>query len=194
MRALALIVATLAFAPAAAAADPHVTFIGDSVPSAIAQVHDASVILDQGLNVTLELKVCRNLAQRSCTYEGETPPSALDVIRTTGRGLGEVVVINVGYNQQAAGYRGQLDKVIRALKRAKVDHVVWVTLLERNDDYRQMNQVIRKAAKRWPQIDVLDWARLSPGHPWFWDDGLHLNYDGAIALARLVRERILTIM
>lgn len=41
---------------------------------------------------------------------------------------------------------------------------------------------------------MLDWAYLSQGKSWFWDDGLHLNYDGALALARLVRTHVLALL
>ena len=34
---------------------------------------------------------------------------------------------------------------------------------------------------------MLDWVRFSNGHPaWFQPDGLHLTFDGAAALARLL--------
>lgn len=193
LAALLLAACALAGPAAAGVATPHVTFIGDSVPAAIAQISDARRELERGLDVTLELRICRKLAQRSCTYEGETPPSALEVIKTTGSGLGDTVVINVGYNQQAAGYRAQLAKVMRALEHAQVKHVVWLTLLEKNRDYKAINREIRRARSQWQELTVLDWAHLSRDKPWFWNDGLHLNYGGAIALARLVRATVLSI-
>ena len=72
----------------------------------------------------------------SCTYQGETPATALQVIESSGSALGDAVVIMVGYNDSASTYRSGLDQVMRALVRAGVDGVVWVTLGESRDNYR----------------------------------------------------------
>jgi lysophospholipase L1-like esterase len=172
---------------------PRVTFIGDSVAASLLYVDDATRRLRKGFDLHLELKVCRRLVATSCTYQGETPATALQVIESSGSALGDAVVIMVGYNDSASTYRSGLDQVMRALVRAGVDGVVWVTLGESRDNYRLINGVIRKAASRYARLTVADWASLSNGKDWFGSDGLHLEPDGAVALARLIRSKLLAV-
>ena len=173
------------------AGQPRVTFIGDSVPAGLLYAPDARRTLTRGLNMRLDLEVCRRLVAPSCSYQGRTPSTALQVVRATGSGLGRIVVIKVGYNDGASQYRSGLDTVMRALRRAGVDTVVWATLGETRENYRLINGVIRKAASRWPELVIADWAALSRGKAWFGGDGLHLEPDGAMALARLIRAKVL---
>ncbi len=191
---IALVVAlcaTAAASPSGGGAKPRVTFIGDSVAASLLYADAAERTLRRGLDLRLDLKVCRRLVAPSCTYQGETPSTALQVVESTGRSLGEVGVVMVGYNDSASGYRAGLDRVMRAFRRAGVDHVVWVTLGETRENYELINGVIRKARSRWPALEVADWAELSRGKSWFAADGLHLEPDGAMALARLVRAKVL---
>ena len=180
-------------ASGAAKARPRVTFIGDSVAAALNYVSGARRVLGKGLDLHLDLKVCRRLVAPSCTYQGVTPATALQVINSTGRALGETVVIMVGFNDTSSRYRSDLDTVMRALRKARVRSVVWVTLTEARESYRLMNGVIRNAAKRWPQLTIADWASLSAGKDWFAGDGLHLEPSGAMALARLVHGKVLAV-
>ena len=99
----------------------------------------------------------------------------------------------VGYNDSASRYRSGLDRVMRALRKAGVDDVVWVTLGETRANYELINGVIRKASSRWRELTIADWAALSRGKSWFAGDGLHLEPDGAMALARLVRGKVLAV-
>jgi hypothetical protein len=191
---LSLIAITLPGAgEASQAARPKVTFIGDSVAASLLFVPEAKSLLTKGLSLRLDLKVCRRLVAPSCTYQGETPATALEVVRRTGSGLGRVAVIMVGYSDAASQYRAGLDRVMSALRKAGVNDVVWVTLGETRENYELINGVIRKAASRWPELAVGDWAALSRGKPWFAGDGLHLEPDGATALARLIRGKVLAV-
>jgi hypothetical protein len=81
--------------------------------------------------------------------------------------------------------------VIRAALAAGVRGIVWVTLRETRDIYASTNEMIRAEAKRWPQVQIADWHGYSSGRPWFRTDGLHLNSDGAVGLASLVRPLVL---
>ena len=50
-----------------------------------------------------------------------------------------------------------------------------------------MNDVLRDVATRHPELTIVDWNLYSRSHPdWFQDDGLHLGYDGAVAMATLI--------
>lgn len=180
-------VASAASPAAADAARPRVTVIGDSVAASLHYAPGAVRLLGRGLDLRLDLRVCRRLAGPSCAFQGAAPASALEVVRSRGDGLGRVVVIKVGYNEGSAGYARGMADVMAALRRARVRSVVWVTLTEERSVYASTNAVIRAAARRSPRMCVADWARASRGRPWFGSDGLHLNTAGATGLARLVR-------
>jgi hypothetical protein len=175
---------------APAAKELRVTVVADSVGASLDYVTDARKILARGRVLKLDLKVCRRLVQPSCTYRGVKPTSALEAVRGYGRRLGDVLVIKVGYNEGAKGYREGIDRVMRAALKNGVGAVVWVTLRERRDTYRWTNIAIRIAAKRWKQLTVADWARHSKGKPWFASDGLHMTPNGARALARFLNANI----
>jgi hypothetical protein len=169
----------------------EVTFVGDSVPAAIGYVGAAQQELARGLDVDLDLLVCRRLVTTGCRYRGSSPPSALDTIRSAGAGLGDVLVVDVGYNDSDQTYREGMDEVIRAAKAEGVKRIVWVTLRETRENYHWTNVTIRSEAKRWPIIEVADWNAYSQGRPWFGSDGLHLNAAGAEGLATFLRPLIL---
>ena len=183
-----LAVACLAGATAADAAGPvPVTFVGDSVPASITYIPSARAQLRRGLEVRFDLDVCRRLVQASCTYQGSTPSSALESVKSYGNGLGRVLIVNVGYNESADGYRAGIDRIMRAALAQGASGVVWVTLRETRSIYRRTNVAIRTAARRWPQLVVADWNAYSEGKPWFGDDGLHLTATGAASLASFLR-------
>lgn len=165
-----------------------ITVIGDSVPASLLYVPSAQRYLKRGLDISLDLRVCRRLVAASCTYQGSTPSTAYE--RIASGPLGDIVVIDVGYNDSSSSYASDLSRVMRELRRRGVNLVVWVTLREVRDDYRKINAAIRAARKRWPELRVADWNARSRGKPWFADDGLHLNNSGAWGLARLIRDSI----
>jgi hypothetical protein len=76
---------------------------------------------------------------------------------------------------------------MRAAQAQGASGVVWVTLRETIDIYRQTNAAIRAAQRRWPQLVIADWNAYSRGKPWFSSDGLHMGPSGAEALARFLR-------
>ena len=86
-----------------------------------------------------------------------------------------MLIVDVGYNESAAGYREGIDRIMRAAQAQGATGVVWVTLRETRDIYRQTNATIRAAQKRWPQLQVADWNAYSRGKPWFSSDGLHMG-------------------
>ena len=143
------------------------------------------------MNARLDLRVCRRLAQLSCTYDGSTPPSALASVQAAGSSLGQVLVIDVGYNEGASTYRDGMRQLIRTALAHGVKGIVWVTLRETRDIYAWTNTAIRAEARRWPEVRVADWNRFSHGHDWFGGDGLHLNPAGAEGLAELLRPLVL---
>jgi hypothetical protein len=185
----ALVAVLLAAGPATAAEKPRVTVIGDSVQASFSYVPKAVSRLGRGFDLKLDAVVCRRLISSSCTYNGVTPKTALQVIQSKGPALGSVVVMNVGYNEGSGTY--DVNAVMRALRKAKVKSVVWVTLRERRSLYAAINGRIRQAAGRWKGFAVVDWNAASAGKPWFGSDGLHLNSAGAFALSGLLRQKVL---
>jgi hypothetical protein len=185
----AIVAVLLAASPATAATKPRVTVIGDSVQASFGYVPKAVRRLGRGFDLKMDAVVCRRLISASCTYNGVTPKTALQVVQSKGRALGSVVVMNVGYNEASGSY--DVNAVMRALRRAGVDHVVWVTLREKRSVYPAINDRIRQAAGRWKRFSVADWNAISAGKPWFGGDGLHLNAAGAFALSGLIRQKVL---
>jgi hypothetical protein len=190
----ALAVAVLAAASAATAAPakhPRVTIIGDSVSASILYVPEAQRILRHRYDLKLDLAVCRRLVAASCVYQGTQPSTALEVVKARRGHLGRTVVIDVGYSDAASTYKAGLDRVMRALVASGARTVVWTTLRENgNTTYHLINWVIRRSRRRWKQLRVADWNGWSQGHAWFSGDGLHLNGDGAVGLARLIGKTI----
>jgi hypothetical protein len=193
--ALVLLLAALSVSPVAPSADgagraePRVTFFGDSVAGSLAYVPQAREILGDGLDLRLELAPCRRVASLSCPYMGTRPPSVLDVVQTSAPAdLGDIVVVDVGYNETSLNYGGAMATVVQALAARGVDHVVWVELRKQTDNYREIDDAIEAQARRFPQVQVADWDAASKGQDdWFNDDGLHLKAAGAVGLALFLR-------
>jgi hypothetical protein len=169
----------------------HATFIGDSVAQSLHYLPAARRMLGRGMEMRFDLAVCRRLVQRSCTVLGETPPTALEVVRHSGDRLGSVLIVDVGYNDASSTYRDDMEAVLRAARRAGVRGVVWVTLREAGGSYRWINHVIRSEAAAAPNVLVADWNAASAGKPWFKPDGMHLNDQGAEHLATFLRPYVL---
>lgn len=177
-----------------AAADPtRVTMISDSVGAAL--LWDPGPFQDfaAGLDVRGEAFGCRKLVVAGCPYApGVNPPSVLDVIAQLGTELGPIVVIDVGYNDVSDAYSAGLDEVMQALLANGVQRVVWVTLEESEGVWLAINDQIRAAPARWPQLVVADWGPTVTGKPWLFNDTVHLNHDGAVALGQFLRPTVLS--
>lgn len=192
MRALvALVLAAVLgiLAPAAGAAPPRVTVLGDSVQASFEFAPQATRALGRGLDLRVDARVCRRLVRPSCSHQGVTPATALQVVRRRRSALGRVVVVNVGYNDAPSGY--DVQAVLAALRASGVRGVVWVTLRDVRPGYGAINASIRAAAARAPWVRVADWNAHSAGRSWFGSDGLHLSPAGASGLAALLREHVL---
>ena len=171
---------------------PRVTMFGDSIAGSLAYVPEARAVLEDGLDLRLELAPCRRIVSPGCPYQGTRPPSVLDLVQSSSPSeLGNVVVVDVGYNESAVNYDTDMATLANAFAARGVEHVIWTTLREQTDNYRQINGIIRAQARRRPQIQVVDWEAASRGQDWFNADGLHLDAAGAIGLATLLRPYVL---
>jgi hypothetical protein len=127
---------------------------------------------------------CRGLV-RSCTAPAVPvlPPSGLETIRALRGKLGELVVLELGYNDFPA--LPAFDQVMAELHSQGVDRVVWVSLSERRPTYRPVNAALFAARAKWPEIRILDWRAASAGtvHDAWFIDGVHLTPAGKAAFA-----------
>ncbi len=164
-----------------------VTFVGDSVPASIDFVPAARKAIEKGLDVNLDLKVCRRLVAPSCAYQGVTPSTALSAVKSYGTGIGDVLIVDVGYNDYSGTYRDDMQAIIKQANQDGVRGIVWVTMRQARSSYDWTNHVIHSEAKRYPNVVVADWNAISAGKPWFGPDGLHLTDSGATNLAYFLR-------
>jgi hypothetical protein len=115
----------------------------------------------------------------------------LDVVEGAARGS-DVLVVDVGYNDDSALYGQEMAQVIRAAKTDGVKEIVWVNLRETQSLFKRINAVIGTEAQRFPLVQVADWNSWSAGKPWFRSDGLHLTDSGAQGLALMLRVYIVS--
>lgn len=153
---------------------------------------EARDYLARRLDLRVEPLICRKLADPGCGASGiDAPESALATVQRLGSELGPIVVVDVGYNDVSDGYGDRLDRVMGALVAASVQRVIWVTLAEREGVWSQIDDAIRAAPARWPQLEVADWAHASAGRDeWFVDDA-HMNSKGGLAFAEFLRPIVL---
>ncbi len=168
-----------------AARVPEVSVFSDSVGEALDYLPNPTAAVADGWSVVLDLKVCRRLVAAPCP---PNPPSALQSIRSQPGSLGDIVVIDVGYNDWAQVY--DIPQVMRALRARGVRRVVWVNLREAESGYGSINAMIRRAARRDPMIEVADWNGASAGQSWFAADGVHLSPRGGTALAAFLTTQV----
>lgn len=164
---------------------PEATVFGDSVAATFDWVPGTREALAKGLSVRFDLRSCRRLFAPPCP---PNPPGALQSIRSLPGSLGDIAVIDVGYNDWAA--TSDVPRVVRALRARGVRRVVWVTLRETQSSYRQINGEIRQAARRNRHIQVADWNRASRSGGFFAPDRVHLTSSGGWVLARFMRSEI----
>jgi hypothetical protein len=176
---------------AAVTAAPRVTLVADSVGGVLFWQRQARDELGRGIDLRIDIRTCRRLVTEGCVYDGERPPSALDAIRDLGPALGRIAVIDVGYNDAPSGFATGIDRVMRALADAGVEQVVWITLRERRPSWAEINDEIREAQNRWPQLVVGEWALESRDHDDWFEDGIHMNWEGGEAFARFLRPLVI---
>lgn len=170
---------------------PRVTVIADSVFGEVVGHRDSREILSAGFELNIDVGICRRLTGTSCPYEGSPPPTLIDVVHSLGSGIASTVIVEVGYNDYAGAFPQSVEDAIDALLAAGVSRILWVTLAEGRPQYVPMNGVLETVAGRHPEVTLVDWASISRNHePWFVGDGVHLTYDGALGMARLLHSSL----
>ena len=174
------------------AADVRVTVFGDSVATAMQYDPDAKRVLARGIDLQLETAACRRLGDTSCPYDGVRPPNVVDRATQLGTALGPVVVVVVGYNDYEANYAKNIDDAMAAFRKAGVQRVLWATLFEERRSWADMNEMIAAAARKYPEITILDWNALAKQNPsWIQPDASpHLTAAGAEGMATMIEDSL----
>jgi hypothetical protein len=172
-------------------AEARVTVFGDSAATAMAYDPEAKRILGRAIDLRLEVAACRRVGEASCPYDGVRPPNVIERATELGRELGSVVVVIVGYNDYENTYADNMEKALATFQKAGVERVLWVTLRAERQSYVSMNEAIQGAARRFPQLSVLDWNAVSRSHAdWLQPDGIHLTPEGARGMASMVNDAL----
>ena len=180
-------IALLASMPGdARASRPQVTIVGDSVLTGVQYNPTPLAVLTKGIDVRLEIGVCRTLAGVSCPYQGGRVPTLLDLVHEHGDELGRVVLVELGYNDPLATFAQSLEDSISALRAAGVERILWANLSGTDARRLAINSLLAAAAREHPELTVVNWHRVSLSkYSYFQNDETHLRYDGAMVMATL---------
>jgi lysophospholipase L1-like esterase len=130
-----------------------------------------------------------SIGNRNAVFDWPTRINELAALHPT------VAVIELGTND--CGNCGEdldaaIDNLLRPLRHVR--RVVWLTAqteVEFATDLGHVNDALRKATVRWPNLEVLDMGRHFAGHPeWHTGDGVHFNEAGSSELATYIRDAI----
>jgi hypothetical protein len=139
----------------------------------------------------LDIGVCRRLTGVSCPSDGGPVPTLVDVAGTLGPELGPVVLVEVGYNDDHDTFALSVEQSITALLHAGVQHILWANLHGFGPHWGDMNAVLDAAARRHPELTVIDWNGYAGDHwSWFQGDAIHLTHEGAMEMASFFRRAI----
>jgi hypothetical protein len=184
-------VAALALGATAAPAPPHVTVIGDSVLTAVEWNDAPLATLQKGLDVYMDIGVCRTVTGVSCPYEGGRVPTLMDVIAGMGIRLGPTVLVEVGYNDDPSTFGKNVDAAVQAMLRVGVQRILWVNMPASSQHWVDMDNALDTVAKHYGQVTIVDWDQFSHDRwSWFQGDGIHLVYPGALAMAGLLNQAL----
>src|SRR5437764_663256 len=175
----------------AAPAPPRLTILGDSVLTAVEWNDAPLATLQHGFDVYMDIAVCRRIAAPSCPYEGGRVPTLMDVINAMGVRLGPTVLVEVGYNDELATFSQDVDTAIQAMLHAGVQHILWANFPATSNQSVDMDHALEEVASHYGQMTIVDWNGYSRGQgSWFQNDGIHLLYPGALAMATLFNQAV----
>jgi hypothetical protein len=184
----------IAAASGAAATQPTVLLIGDSVATGMSWHDDAIAVMQKKLGVYWDVAICRTIDGTSCPFDGERAPTLLQVVAARGV-VPATVVVEVGYNDPAGAFSAEVDRAMSALVAAGAKHVLWLTFRESRAPYPTLNTLLEQAAARWPQLVLVGWNAASASHSsWFQTDDVHLTPEGGVAMAHLTHAAVMQIV
>jgi Putative Ig domain len=189
------LVLSAAAASARAASLPRVTVISDSIISAVDWNATPTAILEQGIDLQMQVGICRRVEGVSCPFDGGEVPTLVDLVPDLGSSIAQTVIVEVGYNDPADVFPQEVDDAMQVLFRAGVTRVLWVNMREAQGQYPVMNADLLAAAGRYPQLTVIDWNAYSVDHPeWFQTDGMHLLEAGGEGMATLLHNALMQLV
>lgn len=121
------------------------------------------------------------------TKVGRFLDEAIRVIDRRREEIADIAVLNLGnnYGGDEATFASQVEEALDTL--AGVRHVIWVNAAEFTADRAEVNEVLRDAATRHPELVIVDWNSWWAQRRSFTSgDRLHLTEEGARAYATLV--------
>ncbi|MEO1058279.1 MAG: hypothetical protein AAFY28_15315, partial [Actinomycetota bacterium] len=161
--------------------------VGDSVMAGMTASARSSLP-----NHRFDAQVCRRVVSTSCSYQGNRPSTALNVIRANAGAIDRAIVVAAGYNDHTI--TSAIDQVMAEARRQGVPHVVWLTYRVAGSypgELRNHNANLWAKAAQYPDLTIADWAGRSAGRgDWVAGDGLHLNSSGGRAMAQLINEAL----
>ena len=180
-RALALLLAGLALAPASAsAAERSLLVNGDS--------------LAEGTRAYIPPELPGWRVRQSTAVSRHADEGA-DVMRRYGSRLPRVIHVSLGTNDDPGdtdGFRDSIADVMKVAGRARC--VVWANVVRppyRGVSYRGLNRALADEASRRENLRVLNWVRMVRRHPeWLARDGVHVSAAGYRARAKAVARAV----
>jgi hypothetical protein len=175
-RVLALLVAGLALAPPASAAERSLLVNGDS--------------LAEGTRPYIPRELPRWRVMQSAAVSRHASDGD-DVMRRYGSRLPRVIHVSLGTNDDPGdvdGFRDAIADVMRVAGRTRC--VVWANIVRppyRGVSYRGYNRALEEESSRRDNLRVLNWVRMVRGHQeWLAHDGVHVSAAGYRARAEAV--------
>ena len=179
-RVLAVLVAALALAPAASAAEQSLLVNGDSLAEGTTRYIPRELP---------EWRVAQSTAVGRHAREGD------EVMRRYGSRLPHVIHVSLGTNDDPGdldGFRDSIADVMKVAGRARC--VVWANVVRppyRGVSYRGYNRVLADESDRRENLRVLNWVRMVRRHPeWLARDGVHASAAGYRARAKAVARAV----
>ena len=160
-----------------------------AVPSRTAWIEGDSVLLGAADDTRADL--ARDAWRATVApFGGLQLVAAIDVFRNVRPEMGSVAVIELGNNYigDPSAFGAQIDEAMSVLSGM---HVIWLTTALFEPRQAVINDQIWAAARRWRNLDVMDWSATVRADPWaVGPDGLHLTTDGRALMAGMIRQRL----
>ena len=166
--------------------------IGDSVGVSVAGTSTSELpVVTEGMFSTAEFDVLGGRRTQGGSLE-----DGVTAARRVPLGT-DLVVVELGYNDEPAAMAGRIDAVMAALRDRGVGLVLWVDVSERRTSpYEVTNAALRAAAQRWDELAVLGWNEASDhtvADRWY-ADGVHLTSTGQAEFALWLRRQVLDVV
>ncbi len=169
-------------------------FIGDSVGNGITASNAEFVKVTDG---TFSSQTIDAVDSRCTTNESCPGSTGVTVANELPNGL-DLVMVELGYNDNPATFADDIDAMMTALSAKNVGSVAWVNMADIRTSggdlfYTQSNAALAAAANEWPNLTVLDWDAASDTAErprWFASDGVHLSATGEAEFALWLRDQL----